>query len=74
MLIIVMHPVQDRLFLPFDLFGPLAGLLLPGADHVQGLKSFSAPGMFGFDGQPPDVFSRLVPFFKVWVDHCSTLG
>ena len=48
--IVTMHPPQDGLFLPFDALGPLAGILLVGADYIQGLKSFAAPRMFGFDG------------------------
>jgi hypothetical protein len=70
-LIIAMHPAQNRLFLPVDLVGPLTGLFLAAADHIQGLKAFAAPGMVGIDGQAPQIVGLLVPFFKVWPDHCS---
>ena len=48
--IVTMHPPQDRLFLPVDALGPLAGILLVGADHIQGLKAFAGAWMFSFDG------------------------
>jgi hypothetical protein len=61
-LVVAMHPFQDCLFLPLDLLGPLAGIFLAAADHVQGLKPFSTAGMLGFEGQLPDIFGTLLPF------------
>lgn len=72
--IVAMHPFQHGLFLAIDLLGPLAGIFLPTADHVQRLKPFSTAKMFGFKRQAPHLFRILVPFGKVWSDHWVAPG
>ena len=67
--IILADPADHGVVVTTDLCGPLGRIRLMSANHVQGQKSFSRPGMFCLDRQPSEFRQRLVPFCRVWSYH-----
>jgi hypothetical protein len=64
-----MEPLEHGLVLAAGAVGPGGGVVGAVGDQGEGEEAFAGAGVFGPEGQTPEIFEGLPPFLHLDADH-----